>query len=140
MTPADRATGVLFGLALGDALGAPTEFMRFEEIRGRWGPDGPPEPRGTPARVTDDTQMALAVGEALVAHARTGAPLDAARLEPPLREAFVAWYRSPDNDRAPGGTCLMACQRTPLPVPSRSGRHDSNVHELDKTRRLWRLL
>ena len=58
----ERAAGCLFGLAFGDALGAPTEFLPVAEILRRWPPAGP---AGEPARVTDDTQMALAVGEAL---------------------------------------------------------------------------
>lgn len=31
------------------------------------------------------------------------------RLERPLREEFVDWYQSPENNRAPGNTCLRAC-------------------------------
>jgi ADP-ribosylglycohydrolase len=101
--------GCLFGLALGDALAAPTEFMRSaREIEARFGPGGPAEPKGDPARVTDDTQMALAVGEALTA---AGRPYTAATLEGPLRTAFVDWMNSPDNNRAPGMTCLSACRR-----------------------------
>jgi ADP-ribosylglycohydrolase len=101
-----RAAGCLFGLALGDALGAPTEFLRVDEILRRYPPDGPQEPKGNPARVTDDTQMALAVGEGLAAAAR---PLTPETLEPSLREAFVEWWASPENNRAPGRTCLQAC-------------------------------
>src|SRR4051794_16085255 len=101
-----RASGCLFGLALGDALGAPTEFRSLDAIWTLFGPDGPSEPPGNPARVTDDTQMALAVGEALLAAAR---PLTAATLEPPLRHAFIEWARSPENNRAPGRTCMTAC-------------------------------
>lgn len=103
-----RAAGCLFGAALGDALGAPTEFLRVEQILERWPPAGPSEPVGEPALVTDDTQMMLAVGEALV-----GLPvgaLDAAQVEPRLRAAFLAWLDSPDNNRAPGMTCLRACE------------------------------
>lgn len=33
----DRIKGGLFGLAIGDALGATTEFMSAEEIRGTYG-------------------------------------------------------------------------------------------------------
>ena len=108
-TTADRraASGCLFGLALGDALAAPTEFVRdVNEIERRWGPNGPAEPLGDPARVTDDTQMALAVGEAL---AQTPSPYTPARVEKPLRDAFVAWMVSPENTRAPGMTCMKAC-------------------------------
>ena len=103
------AAGCLFGLALGDALAAPVEFIRsVEAIEKSCGPGGPSEPEGNPARVTDDTQMALAVGEALMA---APAPYTAAGLEKPLRDAFIQWLISPDNNRAPGMTCLTACRK-----------------------------
>lgn len=106
-THARHASGCLFGLALGDALGAPTEFVRdVGEIERRFGTGGPAAPFGDPARVTDDTQMALAVGEAL---AQASLPYTAATVEKPLRDAFVAWMVSPDNTRAPGMTCMKAC-------------------------------
>src|SRR5262252_4934383 len=35
-----RVRGCLLGGAIGDALGAPVEFMRLEEIKERFGPDG----------------------------------------------------------------------------------------------------
>src|SRR5688572_17412935 len=104
-----RVAGCLFGLAFGDALGAPTEFLGVGEILRRWPPAGPSEPSGDPFRVTDDTQMALAVGEALAEAARRR-DLSPATLEALLREAFVGWLNSPDNDRAPGSTCLRACE------------------------------
>lgn len=105
----DRVAGCLFGLAFGDALGAPTEFLPVAEILRRWPPEGPSDLAGDPARVTDDTQMALAVGEALAA-AVAGGDLSPANLERLLRAAFVGWANSPDNDRAPGATCLRACE------------------------------
>lgn len=100
-----RASGSLFGLAYGDALGAPTEFLTVDRIIRRYGPDGPRDLTGNPARVTDDTQMALAVGWAL-----HDAPewLPAA-VTPLLRDRFVSWAKSPENTRAPGQTCLRAC-------------------------------
>ncbi|MCK7623229.1 ADP-ribosylglycohydrolase family protein [Streptomyces sp. RS10V-4] len=100
------ATGSLLGLALGDALGYPTEFSDLPAIlaTGPWRELALPEP----ALVTDDTQMTLALGHALRT-ALAGGELTAATLEPPLRQAYVAWWRSPDNNRAPGGTCLRAC-------------------------------
>lgn len=110
-----RASAVLFGLALGDALGAKTEFMKsVEEILRLFPPAGPQEPEGNPALVTDDTQMALAVGEALLEAAR---PYSAASLEGPLRQAFIAWNNSPDNNRAPGITCMRACENLERHLP-----------------------
>jgi ADP-ribosylglycohydrolase len=107
-TSQQRASGSLFGMAFGDALGAGTEFLTVEKILERFPPAGPLEPSGNPARVTDDTQMALAVGKALLTAPR---PYTAATLETPLRQAFVAWNRSPENNRAPGMTCMRACER-----------------------------
>ncbi len=70
--PTQCASGSLFGMAFGDALGADTEFLSVEQILRRFAPYGPQEPQGNPARVTDDTQMALAVGEALLEVAQFG--------------------------------------------------------------------
>ena len=104
--PEQRASGCLFGMAFGDALGAETEFLTVNEILHRFPPAGPLEPPGNPALVTDDTQMALAVGKALLASPR---PYSAAALEEPLRQAFIEWNLSPENNRAPGITCINAC-------------------------------
>ena len=83
----NHASGTLFGLALGDALAAPVEFMDVATILRKYPAGGPSAPEGDPALVTDDTQMALCVGEALLAAPR---PYAAATLEGPLRETFVA--------------------------------------------------
>lgn len=100
----DRIAGSLYGLAFGDALAKPTEFLTVEEIDRQFGPDGPADLVGDPALVTDDTQMALAVAWAL----RDVDRYTADALEPRLRERFIAWARSPENNRAPGMTCLRA--------------------------------
>ncbi|SER26736.1 ADP-ribosylglycohydrolase family protein [Actinokineospora terrae] len=101
----DRVGGSFYGLAFGDALARPTEFLDVAEIGRRFG-DGPDELVGDPALVTDDTQMALAVAWAL----RDVDRYSAQALEPRLRERFVTWLNSPDNNRAPGMTCLRACE------------------------------
>src|SRR4051812_1521490 len=105
--PSQQASGSLFGLAFGDALGADTEFLSVSEILRRFPPDGPAQPVGNPALVTDDTQMTLAFGKALLAATR---PYTAASLEEPLKRAFIEWSLSPDNNRAPGVTCMNACE------------------------------
>ncbi|MEV8096698.1 ADP-ribosylglycohydrolase family protein [Kitasatospora sp. NPDC085879] len=103
------ATGALLGLAIGDAMGHPTEFDTMAGITA-----GCPEwrrlPLPDPARVTDDTQMTLALGRALRTALERG-PLTPLRLERPLREEFVDWWRSPENTRAPGRTCMRSCWR-----------------------------
>lgn len=101
------ATGALTGLALGDALGFPTEFNDVPSILAKFGPwRGMDLPR--PAIVTDDTQMTLALGRGLRTAMDRGR-LAPKRLERPVREEFVEWWRSPENNRAPGNTCLKAC-------------------------------
>lgn len=103
----NKVKGCLFGMALGDALGADTEFLNYDGIRARFPPNGPQELRGNPARVTDDTQMAIAVGDALLA---VSPPYSPTSLAVELKKTFIAWYDSPENDRAPGNTCLSSIE------------------------------
>lgn len=103
-----KILGCLYGMALGDALGAVTEFLSVKDIKQRFPPDGPQAPIGNPAQVTDDTQMALAVGKALMGAPR---PYDAKTLPLDLSEAFIAWYHDPENNRAPGNTCMTSIER-----------------------------
>ncbi|MFE2559502.1 ADP-ribosylglycohydrolase family protein [Streptomyces sp. NPDC059352] len=105
------ATGSLVGLALGDALGFPTEFKDVPSILAAFGPwreMALPLTRGQ-AYVTDDTQMTLALARGVRTAMDRGvlAPL---RLARPVRDEFVDWYHSPENNRAPGNTCLRACR------------------------------
>jgi ADP-ribosylglycohydrolase len=72
----DRAIGALTGLALGDALGMPTQNLPRELVQQRYGvlddfhpgPDDNEISRGRPAgRVTDDTDQAIILGTLFVA-------------------------------------------------------------------------
>lgn len=60
-----RVRGCLLGGALGDALGAPVEFMSWPQVRQRYGPDGIGE-MPDDAAFTDDTQMTLFTAEGLI--------------------------------------------------------------------------
>lgn len=72
----DRAYGALLGLAIGDALGMPTQLLAHAEVRHRYGvldrfhpgPSDHPIAAGLPAgHVTDDTDQAIILGRLLVA-------------------------------------------------------------------------
>lgn len=73
---ADRALAALTGLAIGDALGMPTQALPRELIKARYGTladfhpgpiDQPIAPNMPAGSVTDDTEQALLVGRLLVA-------------------------------------------------------------------------
>ena len=115
----EQFTGALLGLAVGDALGYPTEFIDREQILRKYGPDGLTDfaacgghPPGT---YTDDTQMSLAVAEGLLA-AETD---DIDDLMSRISRQFVIWMDSPDNNRAPGNTCMAGCRNLQRGVPWR---------------------
>ncbi|MDR1817775.1 MAG: ADP-ribosyl-[dinitrogen reductase] hydrolase [Puniceicoccales bacterium] len=102
----ERALGAFLGLAVGDALGAPAEFLLPHEIRFEHkGPlremTGGGWLRLKPGQVTDDTQMALAVGSAMLAAG--GWDLRG------VADAFAAWLRSRPVDV--GNTCRRGIQR-----------------------------
>jgi ADP-ribosylglycohydrolase len=70
----NRYEGAMFGLAIGDALGWPVEFLSPDAISGQYGPDGTTDlepsrkhPAGTFA---DDTPMSLAIALAAEACGR----------------------------------------------------------------------
>ncbi len=79
MDDLERTRGSILGLAIGDAIGHPTEFVSsVRAIRERWGElgvtDRMPAGRHPAGTFTDDTQMTICVARALV---RSGhAPLD----------------------------------------------------------------
>lgn len=64
-----RYRGCLLGGAVGDALGAPVEFLSLARIRARYGEggiDGLDEAFGVVGAITDDTQMTLFTAEGLL--------------------------------------------------------------------------
>ena len=91
-----RARGALYGLAIGDALGMPTQMLSRAQIRDRYGtllagfepaPPGHPIAAGMPAgRVTDDTGQAVLLARLLVNGHGTVDPGE-------LASALVDWER-----------------------------------------------
>ena len=75
MTALNRALGAFYGLALGDALGMPTQSLSRAEIKVRFGeitdledagPDQPIAANMLKGSITDDTEQAILVGQLLV--------------------------------------------------------------------------
>src|SRR5262245_36912191 len=92
-----RALGALYGLAIGDALGMPTQSLSRAEVVAGYGPlvgefcpgpDGHPLAAGLPAgSVTDDTEQAMLLARLVVAG---GGDVDAAD----LARGLLGWEES----------------------------------------------
>ncbi|NEX22691.1 ADP-ribosyl-[dinitrogen reductase] hydrolase [Thiorhodococcus mannitoliphagus] len=90
----DRAVAAYLGLAIGDALGATVEFLTPREIRDQYGEHrdivGGGWLRLRKGRVTDDTEMSLALGQSIL---RTG------HVDPrDIAESFSDWMRTKPVD------------------------------------------
>jgi ADP-ribosyl-[dinitrogen reductase] hydrolase len=125
-----RYTGCLLGGAIGDALGAPVEFMSRNAILRVFGPGGIREydpAYGRAGAITDDTQMTLFTAEGLLDAARDGHPPGHRAYVEACAGACLRWLLTqqerPDahagargllgnpafhSRRAPGNTCLSA--------------------------------
>jgi ADP-ribosylglycohydrolase len=123
-----RIEGVVFGTAIGDALGYPVEFLSLEDIRKRHGRvEGfvqlvPPlwvengiEP--AVALYSDDTQMFIAVAEGLL-DSGTHENLEVAARG--VADRLIRWVDSPENNRSPGGACIMGCRNLGMGLPWRT--------------------
>jgi ADP-ribosylglycohydrolase len=107
MTRTARAAGALYGLAIGDALGMPTQSLPRALIIDRYGevlngfqpaPDDQPLAAGMPAgAITDDTEQAILLGELVVS---SGGKIDGRELAARL----LAWE---DSMRARGSLDLL---------------------------------
>jgi ADP-ribosyl-[dinitrogen reductase] hydrolase len=101
----DRARAAFLGVALGDALGATTEFLLPGEIRHKYKVHNKIVGGGwlhlKPGKVTDDTEMSLCIARAID---ETGG-WDAAR----IMEHFASWLKSKPIDV--GATCRHSISR-----------------------------
>ena len=130
-----RFLGCLLGGAVGDALGAPVEFMRRTEILRRFGPTGINQyapAYGGLGTITDDTQMTLFTAEGLIRGWVRGCFKGITTYAGVTAHAYLRWLQTqgerPSCDidfgtdepgwlfqqrqlhsrRAPGNTCLSA--------------------------------
>lgn len=116
----DHAVAAYLGLAIGDALGATVEFMTPREIRDQYGVHrnilGGGWLRLPKGRVTDDTEMSLALGRAILE--RDG--LDAQA----IAEAFSDWMRGKPVD-------IGHTVRRGISLYRRTGTTEVPEHEYD---------
>ncbi len=130
---ASQYEGCLVGLALGDALGAPVEFLDIEQILTEYGPEGicglEPWREFRAGHFTDDTQMSLATARGCIdaylslRHGESWRPAQA------VYHRYLSWLRSQDvpyMNRAPGATCLWSLRTGRMgsveaPLNSRKG-------------------
>jgi ADP-ribosylglycohydrolase len=129
-----RFIGCMLGGAVGDALGAPVEFMSRAEILHRFGLNGIADyapAYGGIGRITDDTQMTLFTAEGLLRAFVRGRTKGITSISGVTAGAYVRWLRTQGETnknislgegesgwliqqealhhrRAPGMTCLAA--------------------------------
>ena len=103
ITLKDRVYGSLYGFAIGDAMGATTEFMSREAIKNKYGRVESIIGGGwlglRAGEVTDDTQMMICVADAIMDSERTDTP--ALNL---CCQYFRSWLRMKPVDV--GNTCF----------------------------------
>lgn len=135
----DQFRGCLLGGAIGDALGAPVEFLDSQQITEQFGEDGicayAPAYGGL-GRFTDDTQMTLFTAEGILRGVMRVKKRGIGTLSGPLATAYLRWLETQGQknhalkddyssvldgflikqkelfaSRAPGNTCLSALQK-----------------------------
>lgn len=128
----ERVLGSLIGGAVGDALGAPIEFLRLDVIRETYGPRGISDfvpAYGRLGAITDDTQMTLFTAEGLLRAYVRAQSRGICNVPSVVLGAYRRWLETQDGkfsdrditslgwllhveglwaDRAPGLTCLSA--------------------------------
>lgn len=108
-------SGCLAGGAVGDALGAPVEFMGLDEIINHFGPNGILEYApafGRKGAITDDTQMSLFTAEGLIiSKVRAGENVSFMQIPGFVYQAYLRWLSTQqpgtDNLVSQHGTCVM---------------------------------
>ena len=107
MTKRNKILGALYGFAIGDAMGATTEFMTKEQIKEKYGVVNDLIGGGwlnlNPGKVTDDTQMMLCVADALMR-----SPDDLQLFKKICMKNFLGWYETEPVDI--GHRCMKSIE------------------------------
>jgi len=111
----NKYQGCLFGIAIGDALGAPVEFLTLQEIKEIYGKNGITDfqKRGSlkAGSYTDDTQMSLATATGCIRAYQRFKDRGICSYVGVVYQQYLEWLKSqddPDKRRGPGYTCLSA--------------------------------
>jgi ADP-ribosylglycohydrolase len=131
MNRLDQVTGCLLGGAVGDALGAPVEFLEWPAIRSKFGQGGIVDfapAYGIRGAITDDTQMMLFTAEGLLRAYVRGSSRGICHVPSVIHHSLLRWLMTQDHQpstnvsldgwlvqerdlwarRAPGNTCISA--------------------------------
>lgn len=133
----DKFTGCLLGGAIGDALGAPVEFLSIDQIKKKFGEDSITDfypAYGKSGSITDDTQMTLFTAEGLLRGLVRRRERGISGVEVAIvHDSYLRWLetqKTPFNPeiaenngwlitieslrsrRAPGNTCISALAAT----------------------------
>ncbi|WP_144174996.1 ADP-ribosylglycohydrolase family protein [Pseudomonas sp. Kh13] len=135
MNRLERIKGCLLGGAVGDALGAPVEFLEWPVIEARFGPQGIADfapAYGITGAISDDTQMMLFTAEGLLRAYVLGSSRQPCHVPSIIHHALLRWLSTQDypstipvatdgwlikqaelwSRRAPDATCLSALKTT----------------------------
>ncbi len=112
MSEQTRARAIFYGLALGDALGWPIEFLTMRKINIKYGERGIQEPPD-PAQFSDDTQTSMAIAQGLI----DAGDADIDTLMGSVAHHLIAWNNSPQNNRAAGHIVTEAVRTLEAGVP-----------------------
>lgn len=120
----NKIAGAIYGFAIGDAMGATTEFMSEEQIKKNFGKVTDIIGGGwlnlKAGEVTDDTQMSMCVMNALMRTLNEHDPMGYSFMME-CRKEFIKWYKSGPKDV--GGQCARAINYM------MNGKHLGMYHE-----------
>lgn len=113
----ERYKGCLLGLAVGDALGAPVDFLSLDQIREKYGEKGIADydywDRYKPGSYTDETQLSLATAKGcLNAHLNLMSKGESLSLKV-IYKRYLEWLNDLEDSfhvRHPGYTCMNVLQ------------------------------
>jgi len=113
----DKYKGCLLGLAVGDAVGAPVDFLSLDKIKEKYGEKGIVDfdfwERFKPGSYTDETQLSLATAKGCInAHLNLISKGESFSLKV-IYKRYMEWLddlKDPFHVRHPGYTCMNVLQ------------------------------